>query len=443
MNKNLIKLVSVAASAIALCSLSACGDDGKIHVKFWHTMGKQKSGVVDRITEQFNKLYPDVVIEADGQGDYTALKDKLEQAIPAGTMPQMAFCYPDHVAGYMSSNAVVNIEDYLNDESLQFNADDGLVGDFRQSYWKEGQEYEVPGTYSVPFAKSTEVMFYNKTMFEKYNLEVPTTWDEMWALCQQIKEEVMPLEPVLQYPMAYDSDSNLFITMCEQNGIPYTTNQNITKPADHITFNNEQAHEMINELVGYYNEGYFATKNTLPNSTYSSTLFTEGKILMSIGSTGGTSYQTSENFQVAVAKCPITKSEGNGDKYISQGPSICFFKKGSKEQKEYAWKYYKYLVRSLNTAAYAMDSGYEPVRESAFNEDVYKEYLRGDTLQAMVSRTTATITDKFYNSAVFYGSATARDVVGNIFALVAKKQKTLDAAFADAYNTAVSACGNK
>ena len=153
MNKNLIKLVSVAASAIALCSLSACGGDGKIHVKFWHTMGKQKSGVVDRITEQFNKLYPDVVIEADGQGDYTALKDKLEQAIPAGTMPQMAFCYPDHVAGYMSSNAVVNIEDYLNDESLQFNADDGLVGDFRQSYWKEGQEYEVPGTYSVPFAK--------------------------------------------------------------------------------------------------------------------------------------------------------------------------------------------------------------------------------------------------------------------------------------------------
>lgn len=443
MKNKLVKLLILTAGVVGTCALSSCGGDGKVHVQFWHTMGKQKSGVVDRIIGEFNKIYPDVVIDSLGQGDYTALRDKLESAIPAGTMPHMAFCYPDHVAGYMKSNAIVNIDDYLNNPDLAFNQDDGDISDYRTSYWKEGQEYEQPGTYSVPFAKSTEVLFYNKTMFEQYNLTVPTTWDDMWTLCSKIKNEIMPVVEGLEYPMAYDSDSNLFITLCEQRGISYTTNKNITKPSDHITFNNNEARALINELVDYYDKGLFATKNTLPNSTYSSTLFTEGKTWMSIGSTGGTSYQTSENFEVAVAKCPVTAvGVENADKYISQGPSICFFRKGSTQQKEMAWKFYKFLTRSLNTCAYAIDSGYEPVRESAYTQEAYLRYIAGDSLQAKVSKCTKTINDKFFNSPVFYGSATARDVVGNIFALVAKKQKTLDQAFAEAYDTAVKACGN-
>jgi N-acetylglucosamine transport system substrate-binding protein len=53
-------------------------------------------------------------------------------------------------------------------------------------------------------------MFYNKTAFDTNGWTVPTTWDEMWALCQQIKgtagyENVNPL--------GYDSDANWYITL--------------------------------------------------------------------------------------------------------------------------------------------------------------------------------------------------------------------------------------
>ena len=89
-----------------------------------------------------------------------------------------------------------------------------------------------------------------------------------------------------------------------------------------------------------------------------------------------------------------------------------------------------------------MKSGYEPVRKSAYELDGYKEYLEGDSLQAKVSKVTATIGDQFFLSPVFYGSATARDQVGNIFANVALDQKKTDQAFADAAKVAVQACGN-
>ena len=436
--------LAAATAMLALPALTGCSGDGKIHVKFWHTMGQSNQDVLKRAITEFQQKYPNVVIDHAAQGDYSALHEKLMSAIPAGTMPTMAFCYPDHVADYMASNAIVNIEDYLNNDELKFNEEDGLQSDFVDTYWQEGTKYEKTGVYSVPFAKSTEVLFYNKTFFDKYasKISVPTTWAEMWETCRIIKEEIMPNEPSLEFPMGYDSDSNLFITMCEQNGIEYTTNDNVSKPADHIKFNNAEAKAMINDLVTKYKAGWFATKNTLPNGSYTSTYFTEGKTVMSIGSTGGTSYNVSTNFDVRIAPAPVTANEAGKNKYILQGPSICFFKKGNDDVKQAAWNFYKYIVRAVNTAAYGVKSGYEPVRKSAYDLDGYKEYLDGDSLQARVSKVTATIGDQFFLSPVFYGSATARDEVGNIFANVAMDQKTTDQAFADAASVAVRACGN-
>ena len=439
--------ITVGAALLAVSALTGCGNDGKTHIKFWHTMGQSNQDVLKRAIQEFQEKHPDVVVDHAAQGDYSALHEKLMSAIPAGTMPTMAFCYPDHVADYMASNAIVNINDYLNDDELKFNEEDGLQSDFVNTYWEEGTKYEQTGIYSVPFAKSTEVLFYNKTFFDKYSdkISVPTTWEEMWNTCKIIKEQIMNagLEPTVEFPMGYDSDSNLFITLCEQQGITYTTNDGISSPGDHIKFNNDQAKAMITDLVTKYKAGWFATKNTLPNNAYTSTYFTEGKTVMSIGSTGGTSYNVSVNFDVEIAPAPVTSNTGNGNKYILQGPSICFFKKGNDKVKKAAWEFYKYIVRAQNTAAYGVKSGYEPVRKSAYELDGYQEYLNGDSLQAKVSKVTATIGDQFFLSPVFYGSATARDEVGNIFANVALEQKTLDQAFADAASVAVRACGGQ
>ena len=438
MKNKIILFASALLLAAGVTSLSACGNDGKIHVKFWHTMGQSNQELLNRMIAQFNEIYPDVVIEHSAQGDYAGLYDKLNSAIPAGTMPTMAYCYPDHVADYMSSNAVVNIQEYLDNPELAFNSDDGLLSDFVDSYWKEGSEYQANGIYSVPFAKSTEVLFYNKDFFNENNLTLPTTWDEMWALCKNIKENIMTLPKYkdLEFPLGYDSDSNLFITMCEQRGLPYTTNENVKVASDHIQFNNAETKAMAEELVDYMNKGYFLTKGCLPTNAYTSTYFTEGKIVMSIGSTGGTSYQTTTNFTVGVAPAPVT--DGNST-YVSQGPSICFFKKGSDAQKQAAWNFYKFITRAFNTAAYSALTGYEPVRKSAYDVPTYQEYLKGDSLQAQTSAATATITGKYFTSAVFNGSATAREQVGNIFALMYVNKYSSNQAFAEAYSKTVDA----
>ena len=188
--KKITGLVSALLLSMGVAGLAGCSD-GKIHVTFWHTMGAANRALLDRMIVEFNKIYPDVKIDHNQAGDYTALYNKLNSAIPAGTMPTMAFCYPDNVADYMASGAVLNVADYLKDDNLKFNEEDGLESDFSEAYWQEGQAYQQEGMYSVPYAKSTEVLFYNKSFFDDNNLQVPTTWSEMWTLCRYIKENLM------------------------------------------------------------------------------------------------------------------------------------------------------------------------------------------------------------------------------------------------------------
>ena len=60
--------------------------------------------------------------------------------------------------------------------------------------------------------------------------------DEMEATCAKIKE----IDPN-SIPLGYDSESNWFITMCEQYGSPYTT----AESEDHYLFDNDKNHEFV------------------------------------------------------------------------------------------------------------------------------------------------------------------------------------------------------
>ena len=114
-----------------------------------------------------------------------------------------------------------------------------------------------------------------------------------------------------------------------------------------------EAKALITRLKGYYDEGLFVTKGTLPNNTYTSTKFVKEELIMSIGSTGGTSYNipakdSDGNYLFDVKVAAIPQANPANPKVISQGPSIVFFKiaKCSDETSE---KHHGYSINTLLT----------------------------------------------------------------------------------------------
>ena len=84
--------------------------------------------------------------------------------IPNGNQPNLAYCYPDHVALYNRAKAVVPLNSLIDNEKYGYNGD---VSDFVPGYFAEGSQYGDDNIYTLPFSKSTEVLFYNKTAFDR------------------------------------------------------------------------------------------------------------------------------------------------------------------------------------------------------------------------------------------------------------------------------------
>lgn len=405
-------------------------------ITFWHTMGQANQEKLNRMIEGFNQKYPNIKIEHAAQGGYDDIKEKISAAIPAGTTPTMAYCYPDHVAEYMSAGAVEEMSGYVSDKKIGLSREEwdsaGGEADFVDSFWKEGKEYGDEygvegGLYSVPFSKSTEVLFYNKTFFDANGLTVPTTWDEM--------EAIMPVIKGLGYTaLGYDSDANMLITMMEQEEIPYTS----AEKDNHFLFNNDRAKDLVRKLKSWYDAGYLITQGSSSNNTYTSNMFTqtaEPHIVMTIGSTGGTSYNYTSAFEIGVA--PIPGGTKNNH-VISQGPSICFFSRASADEKYAAWLFYKWISNTDNSAIYSVLTGYSPVRKSSFTCPTFTDYTDDVTLagkERLIQQTLAfnqQLTDRFYTSPAFKGSSTARKEMDGICANVFLGTKDVDKAFNDA-----------
>ena len=400
----------------------------KADVVFWHTMGKENQNVLNEIIKDFNELHPEIKIEHQQKGGYDELLSAIRTALPAGNEPNMSFSYTDHVAAYNSGAniRVKELSSFIDDPTHGFTDDE--KADFVESYFDEGSVYQQEGIYSLPFSKSTELMFYNKTFFDKHNLTVPKTWAETAATAQQIRDIIDGDASIKDkdkvYPIGYDSAANLFITASEQKNLPYTVIEN---GEGKVLFADKTKNAGTKEMMQYFDDLYtrklFVTKQELGGS-YTSDLFIEQKLFMSIGSTAGVKYnepvdRNKEAFEVGIA--PIPQFDSENVKMIQQGPNINMFDKDEKSNLN-TWKFMKFLVSPEVSAKYAAFTGYAPVRKSSYQTAVYQERLKQVTnpvpleaLKAKVAMIYEEISQFGFVSPAFDRSSNARLEVDKVF----------------------------
>ena len=418
-------------------------DGSEVTITFSHTMGENLRKVLDQYIVEFNKLYPNITIEHNQVGGYDDVRDTIKTQITVGAQPNIAYCYPDHVALYNVSKAVLTLDELIDSTATQQRADGttetvGLtaaqLADFIPGYYEEGRQFGDGKMYTMPFSKSTEVLYYNKTFFDEHDLDVPETWDEMEELCATIKALVPN-----SVPLGYDSEANWFITMCEQYGSDYTSAK-----GNHFLFNNDTNKAFVARFAEWYNKGYVTTKEL--SGAYTSGLFVKAegedlKSYMSIGSSAGATHQRPEivdgayPFEVGIATIP--QIDEDNPKVISQGPSVCIFKKANRMEEIASWLFVKYLTTTVEfQAAFSMESGYVPVIKSVADNPAYQLFTDmadgGDFIAALSAKVCLEQADAYYTSPAFNGSSVARDQVGLLMQAALSGNKTIDQAFLDA-----------
>ncbi len=470
-------LAIMMLSVMLMCMFTACGGNGGEHqngtngtvgnftvpeggydgsavtIKFAHAMGTKLQEVLNNHIGQFNKLYPNITVEHSSYGAWSDISGLINTEIMGDNQPNVAYCYPDHVASYNMSKSVVILDDLINSKVAVSRGDgtteilgftEEQISDFIDGFYNEGKQYGDGLMYSLPMGKSTEVLYYNKTFFEDNGLSVPNTWDEMEVLCQKILE----LDPKC-YPLGYDAEDNWFITMCEQYGYPYTS---AAEDSEHYLFNNEGCKDFVKNLREWYQKGYVTTEELY--GSYTSSLFTEldkslSHSYMCIGSSGGASYQVPENNAFEVGVAPIPQVRQDNKKVISQGPSLCILKGGKTTDQQIlaSWLFVKYLTTNMAfQTEFSTASGYMPVLESAKNDENYAAWLSkangSDFLTALVVKIGLDGADTYFTSPAFNGSSVARAQVGALLTKCMSEptndvDNLINNAFKDAYDNCV------
>ena len=454
------RLLPIILVLVLLCSTAfaagfevpAEGYDGsEVTVRFYSQQGSTLQGVLNTYIAEFNQLYPNIHIEHTTLGDYDGVRDQIVADISVGAQPNVAYCYPDHVALYNLAKSVQTL-DALIDSTVTVTRADGsteILGltdeqkaDFIEGYYEEGRQYGDGLMYTMPFSKSTEVLYYDKTFFDANGIAVPTTWDEMEQVCAKLKE----LDPQ-SIPLGYDSESNWFITMCEQYKSDYTSAE-----GEHYLFDNETNRNFVKKFREWYQKGYLTTQSLF--GAYTSGLFTAQtgtKSYMSIGSSAGATHQRPNKvdgaypFDVGIATIPQVSQSNR--KVISQGPSVCIFKKDNAQEVVASWLFVKYLTTSVDfQAEFSMASGYVPVLKSVANNDKYKAFVEkadgGNYVSALSAKVCLEQESAYYTSPAFNGSSTARDQVGKLLAkcLTADDGGDVDAMIKKAFKDAIAEC---
>lgn len=133
-----------------------------------------------KVIENFNKTNDmGVIVESQNisNADY---KTKLTTMMASDSEPDIIFTWElGYLENFVNGNKIVSLQKYLDeDEEWKNSFNDGTL---------EQLTYDNE-VYGIPTQQCMAVMYYNTAIFDQYNLEVPTTYDEYVQVCDTLKE---------------------------------------------------------------------------------------------------------------------------------------------------------------------------------------------------------------------------------------------------------------
>ena len=457
--KSKILMPTLMLGALAIGSLSACGvsselGDGKTRVVFWTNIWDPadeptgESTMMDSIVASFEDKYPNIDIVYEQSGQYGTIHETIQNNIRnLNNLPNMAVCYPDYVVNYLDSGYVLKMDSFMENSQYGFGHDannngatesDTLASDVNEQFLEEGQQYRLKGTYSLPWYKNSEALFYNADVLDEQlddaNYEEKlTNWQGLIEIARKLKSksfdtywstwvggddggyqilphhvywkgETIPTDGSAPEnyatPISYDSIDNLFITFAEMMDVPYTAgdtdgNGTVTKEEAILFYNPttgaaDETVQMIKMLKGWYDEGLITTSEMLDeegNGDYgcwNEYTYNQNSFIYINGSKNAW-YGSYNTFRGKVLPTPVidagmleetptVKNKNANSKAMSQGANIVFFDKGD-EANQAAWLFYKYLTNTQNSSTVGLQMTSMPIRSSSYETEDFKEAM--------------------------------------------------------------------
>lgn len=329
--------------------LAGCGDSGQDGVTQIHVLQYKPEAVAvfERLQEEFNAAHDDIQLVIESPNDaMTILKTKLvREDYPdiIGIGGDMNYSY------FVDANILADVSDYEGLKSI------------KPAYLEmlEGLEF-VPteGTFGVPYVANAAGVLYNRAMFQEHGWQIPTTWSEFIALCEQIQsEQIQPL---------YFGFRDTWTCLAPWNALavglaPADVCAQVNRKETTFQENYGQVADRVLEMLKYGQSGPFAY-----NYNDACIAFANGETAMyAIGSYAVPQIK-SVNPDMDIDSFVMPANDDASKNVLNSGIDLQFCLTKECKDKEAAYEVLDFLLEHDNMQSYLDDQNAVPCKDEAF-----------------------------------------------------------------------------
>ena len=356
------KLVSLALALIMVLALGstalAYSPEKPITIQFWHNRGSGANlDATVQAVDDFNATIgkeKGIVVEQQFIGSYNDLYTKTQMASQSGEQPVIASSGNTYIAPLI---------------------DDGILYDMMPLAQRDGFDVsnildcfmEIAGNtdgqlYSLPYIRSTPVLYYNKTIADELNLTVPTTMDELIEFAKAFIQKDAD-GTITRWGFEMFNDYGYYqASFLWQLGEPMVSADG-TSPALEGTSMLKQ----FTDWKKWVEEGVCRPFDSTQAPDIVKQMLYQGKIGCYLDSSGSMKnnllHMTEAGYELGVARFPTYDVEKRAVE-VGGGQIALIGKGNTEEQIEAGWEFLKFIMTDEQVYLNSTRSGYLPITKS-------------------------------------------------------------------------------
>lgn len=362
-------------AGMLLCLLAlplATAQSGKkIELTFFYPVmvGGPITKLIDKICDDFTAANPDIIVKPVYTGNYDDTVVKIQTARQGKNPPDVFVSLATQRFSMAYSKMAIPLDDLIAADGT---AGKAYINDFLPGFMEDS--FVDGKIFSIPFQRSTEILFYNKDAFAEVGLNPdapPKTWDELVEYSKKLVKKDASGN-IIRYGVGIALNSGsaqwTFTGFAIQNSVD--GRDLMSEDGKKVYFNTQGNVEALQFWCDLQNK-YKVMQPGIVQWADLPGQFINGNVAMIYHTTGNlANISSNAKFKFGAAFLPAKKRigapTGGGNFYISSDIP--------KEKQQAAWKFIKFATDPERLAQWNVDTGYVAPRTSSFQTATMKNY---------------------------------------------------------------------
>jgi sn-glycerol 3-phosphate transport system substrate-binding protein len=328
-----------------------------VNINFWFAEQAANGDTLQRMVSEFNASHPKIHVTASYQGTYDESTSKYLAALRTGDLPDIVQVTDFETQRVIDSKSVVKVQDCIDAE--HYDMSDYLPRVV--AYWSVGGQL-----WSYPFTAAADLLYYNKTAFQKAGLDpdvAPKTLDEVRQYSQKLVDS-----GATRHGISIEMHSWSVENWLSKFNQPLVNNDNgRTARATAATFDSDAGRTLFTWLNDMVRDGLAMNVGRNPSGADTLLPIGSGDVAMTHGSSAAmrSVYGVLESGEFPDVKIGVAPMAGGDGGVVVGGASLFIVNKSSPVKQEAARIFAQWLDDTPQQAEWHIGSGYIALRKSA------------------------------------------------------------------------------